>query len=64
LRSRYSRSDIGELARVLIEQHGDDAALVAAQKADEFIRSDDREQVWLWLRLFEAINKLREANDD
>lgn len=43
----------------MIERHGDDAALVAAQRADELLAAGDIEGQLVWKRIIAAINELQ-----
>jgi hypothetical protein len=46
-----SETDIYRSAKVLIDQHGDDAAIHAAQRADELLDQGDLEGRDLWVRV-------------
>ena len=51
--------DIYRSARVLIDQHGEDAPIWAAQKADAMLESGNLDGKRLWLRILEAIETLQ-----
>ena len=51
--------DIWRAARLLIDQHGEDAALRAAQRADELLEAGDMDGVAVWRRITAAIEELR-----
>ncbi len=50
--------DIYRSANELIEQHGDDAPIEAAMRADEFMEAGDMEGRAVWLRIVKAIEEL------
>ena len=51
--------DIYRTAGVLIREHGDEADLVAAQRADEFLEKGDMEGSAVWRRVLKAIKEIR-----
>jgi hypothetical protein len=51
--------DVWRGAEVLIKQHGEDAAIVAAQRADELLAQGDIEGQIVFKRIVAAINELR-----
>jgi hypothetical protein len=51
--------DIYRSAKVLIGQHGQDAPLWAAQKADAMLERGNLDGERLWLRILEAIETLQ-----
>lgn len=51
--------DIWRSANLLIKQHGADAAIVAAQRADELLAAGDVEGQLVWKRIITAINDLQ-----
>jgi hypothetical protein len=51
--------DIYRTASVLIREHGDEADLVAAQRADEFLEKGDMDGSAVWRRVLKAINEIR-----
>jgi hypothetical protein len=55
--------DIFRAAKLLIDQHGDDAALRAAQRADELLEDGDDELI-VWSRILAAIKELRRGRRD
>ena len=52
--------DIWRAAAILMQRHGaDDAALVAAQRADELLASGDKDGREIWKAILEAVLELR-----
>lgn len=49
--------DIWRAANILMKQHGPDAAIVAAQRADELLAAGDVEGQVVWKRIVRAINE-------
>ena len=47
--------DIWRAANLVIRQHGEDAEIVAAQRADLMLNRGDREGQLVWLRIRRAI---------
>ena len=58
--------DIFRSANELIEQHGEDAPIHAAMRADELMEAGDMEGEAVWLRIVKAIEELlsRERPED
>lgn len=54
-----SELDVWRAANLLIEQHGEDAEVVAAQRADELTEREDYEGRGVWLRIMHAISALQ-----
>jgi len=54
-----SRLDIWRAANLLIRQHGDQADIVAAQRADELLDRGDRDGELVWLRIKRAVAELQ-----
>ena len=50
--------DIYRAANELIKQHGDDAPIHAAMRADELLEAGDMEGKAVWLRITKAIDEL------
>ena len=50
--------DILRAANILIKRHGADAALVAAQRADELLDDGDADGCAIWKRILAAIAEL------
>ena len=50
--------DIFRAAKLLIDKHGDDAAIRAAQRADELADEGDMDGAAVWRRILEAIDEL------
>jgi hypothetical protein len=51
--------DIWRAANLLIQRHGTDAEIVAAQRADEMLDRGDRDGQLVWMRIRRAIAELR-----
>jgi len=47
--------DIWRAANLLIKRHGDDASIIAAQRADELLEQGDVEGQIVWKRIVSAI---------
>ena len=52
---------IWRAANLLIDEHGTDAEIVAAQRADEMLDRGDRDGQVVWLRIRRAIVELQAA---
>ena len=50
--------DLYRSAHELIEQHGEDAPILAAMRADELMEAGDMEGRAVWLRIVKAIEEL------
>ena len=53
--------DIWRAANLVIKQHGGNAEIVAAQRADLMLERGDREGRFVWLRIRRAIAELQAA---
>lgn len=53
--------DIWRSANDLIKQHGEDAAIHAAMKADELLAKGDVDGAAVWKRIVRAIKQLRKT---
>jgi hypothetical protein len=51
--------DIYRAAKLLINQHGEDAALRAAQRADALLEEGDVDGSAVWRRIVAAVEELR-----
>lgn len=51
--------DVWRAAHLLMKQHGKDAAIVAAQRADQLLAAGDIEGQIVWKRIVGAIDELR-----
>jgi len=51
-------ADIWMAAHLLIQRHGDQAEIIAAQRADEMLDRGDIEEQQIWLRIKRAIAEL------
>ena len=56
--------DIFRAAKLMIDQHGEDAATRAAQRADELLNDGDIEGSGVWRRILEAIGELQRSRRD
>jgi len=54
-----SNIDIYRTANELIKQHGDDAPIQAAMRADELMEAGDLDGLATWNRILRAIEELR-----
>ncbi len=59
--------DIYRSAKLLVDQHGEDAGLEAAMRADKVLAAGDMNGKWAWIRILKAIEELqrqeRQRND-
>jgi len=53
--------DIWRAATLLIKEHGEDAEIVASQRADQMLDRGDRDGQHVWLRIRRAIADLQSA---
>ncbi len=53
-----SALDIYRSAQVLIRQHGDDAGLKAAQRADDMLDRGDMDGLAVWKRILAAVEEI------
>ncbi len=53
-----SEIDIYRSARLLIDQHGEDAAIFAAQKADKCLEAGDLDGKAVWMGVIRTIKEL------
>ena len=51
--------DVYRSAKVLIDQHGEDVPIWAAQKADAMLERGNLDGKQLWLKILEAIETLQ-----
>ncbi len=51
--------DIFRSAQVLIREHGDDAGIEAAQRADDMLDRSDMDGLAVWKRILAAIEEIR-----
>ena len=51
-------ADVWRAANMLVKRHGRDAAVVAAQRADEFLAAGDADGQAVWKCIVEAIIEL------
>ena len=56
--------DIWRAANLLLKRHGRDAAIVAAQRADELLSAGDLDGQLMWKRIVEAILELLRVEPD
>ena len=50
--------DIYRSANVLIKQHGDEAPIHAAMRADELLEAGDMDGKAVWVRIMKAVEEL------
>ena len=53
--------DVYRAANLLIKQHGDEAAIHAAQQADACLEKGDLDGKVVWLAVIEAIKELQDT---
>jgi hypothetical protein len=53
--------DIYRVAHFMMYEHGSDAELVAATRADRMLQRGDRGELLTWFRIWRAIALLRQA---
>ena len=53
--------DIWRAANLIMKQHGENAEIVAAQRADQMLERGDPERRLVWLRIRRAFAELRTA---
>ena len=51
--------DVWRVANLLIEKHGENAEIVAAQRVDELAEREDYDGRGVWLRIMRAVGKLQ-----
>jgi hypothetical protein len=51
--------DVYRSAKLLIDQHGDEAAIHAAMRTDELLDAGDLDGVAVWRRIIRAIEELQ-----
>jgi len=51
--------DIWRAANLLIQQHGGDAEIIAAQRADLMLERADRDGQRVWMRIRQAVAELQ-----
>ena len=56
-----SEKDIWRSAQLLITQHGEDAPIHAAMKADEMLEKGDVDGVDTWKKILAAVNELQRS---
>ena len=56
--------DIYRAANELIEQHGEEAPIHAAMRADELMETGDMDGRAVWLRIVKAVEELRQREPD
>jgi hypothetical protein len=57
--SPIAQVDVWRAANVLVKQHGDDAAIIAAQQADALLAKGDVEGQRVFKEIVRAINELQ-----
>ncbi len=53
--------DIYRSANILVKQHGEDAPIHAAMRADAMIGAGDLDGYGVWRRIFRAVEELQEV---
>jgi hypothetical protein len=53
--SPYDEAEISKAAKLLVDEHGRDGDIVAAQRADAMLREGNTTEGTRWLRIFERI---------
>lgn len=56
-----SELDVFRSAKLLVEQHGDEAPIEAAMRADAMLKKGDLDGQRVWLRIVRAIEELLQA---
>ena len=56
--------DIYRSAQVLVKQHGDDAPIHAAMRADAMLEKGDLDGYAVWRRILRAVEELRRAEPE
>jgi len=56
--------DIYRAAKLLIDQHGEDAPIRAAERADELLEAGDTEGAAIWRAIMVAIEELQRGRRD
>ena len=51
--------DIYRSANILVKQHGEDAPIHAAMRADKLLEAGDLDGVAVWRRILRAVEELR-----
>ena len=54
-----SDHDLWRAAQLLVNRHGDDAGIVAAQRVDELAREGDFEGAAVWTSILRVVEELR-----
>lgn len=50
--------DLWRAAQLLVKRHGEDAAIVTAQRADELVREGDLEGAAVWRSILRVLEEL------
>jgi hypothetical protein len=56
--------DIYRAAKFLVDQHGEDAPIRAAERADELLEAGDTEGAAIWRAIMGAIEELQRRRHD
>ncbi|MBT4701412.1 MAG: hypothetical protein HOB79_10085 [Rhodospirillaceae bacterium] len=56
--------DVWLSAKVLVDQHGDEATIHAAMRSDELLDAGDVDGAATWRRVIQAINELENTEPD
>ncbi len=54
--------DIWAAAKILIDHHGDDAAIVASQRQDELLDEGDVDGANIWKAIIKAVEELQRVS--
>ncbi len=54
-----SEIDIYRSAKLLVDQHGEDASLEAAMRADKLLAAGDMDAKRAWVRIMRAVEELQ-----
>jgi len=51
--------DVYRAAKLLIDQNGEEAVIVASKRADQFLAEGDRDGQRLWMQIVKAVLELK-----
>jgi hypothetical protein len=64
VQSRIAQVDVWRAANALVKQHGEDAVIIAAQRADALLAEGDVEGQRVFKEIVKAINELKRTKPD
>ena len=64
VQGRIAQVDVWRAANVLVKQHGEDAVIIAAQRADALLAEGDVEGQRVFKEIVKAINELKRTKPD